>query len=58
MVTIIKEAVIDSEPADAWAALREFGGLHDRLAPGFITGCRIEDEAMRVVTFFTGAGPS
>lgn len=55
MATIVKEAVVDSNPAEAWEAVREFDALHDRLAPGFVTGCRMEDENTRVVTFFTGA---
>ena len=37
-----------------WSVLREFGGLL-RLAPGFVTGCVLEEEgAVRLVTFFNG----
>lgn len=41
--------------AHVWSALRDFGGLHDRLAAGFVTDTRLEGDRDRVVTFFTGA---
>src|SRR5207247_1338412 len=34
-------------------ALRDWGALHRRLVPGFVTDCRL-DGPVRVVTFFTG----
>ena len=54
MATIQKEVEI-AAPADAvWAVLRDFGGLL-KLAPGFVTGCALEEEgAVRLVTFFNG----
>jgi hypothetical protein len=55
MATIIKEAIIDVPPADAWAALRDFGALHERLVPGFVVDCRLEGDDVRIVTFFNGA---
>ena len=54
MATIRKEITIDVPPEDAWAALRDWGALHRRLAPGFATDVRLED-GDRVVTFFNGA---
>jgi Polyketide cyclase / dehydrase and lipid transport len=43
-------------PADSvWAALRDFGAVHTRLAPGFVTATTMEGEAVRVVTFFNGS---
>jgi carbon monoxide dehydrogenase subunit G len=36
-----------------WDALRDVGALHRRLAPGFVTGVRLEEGA-RVVTFGNG----
>ncbi len=54
MASIRKETVIDASPADVWAALRDWGALHVRLAPGFALDTRIEGED-RIVTFFNGA---
>jgi hypothetical protein len=55
MSTIIREVVIEADSASVWGALRDFGALHEKLAPGFVTGCRLEASDTRVVTFFTGA---
>jgi hypothetical protein len=33
--------------------LRDFGALHTRLAPGFVTDCRLDGES-RIVTFANG----
>ena len=41
-------------PADAvWAAVRDFGAVHRRLAPGFVVDARIDGDA-RIVTFANG----
>ena len=54
MATIIKEALVDA-PADAvWAALRDFGAVHRRVAPGFVVDSRLDGD-VRTVTFFNGA---
>jgi hypothetical protein len=53
MASIRKEIVIDCSPAQAWDALRDWGALHTRLAPGFVVDTRL-DGADRIVTFFTG----
>ena len=53
MASIRREITIDATPDDAWAALRDFGALHERLAPGFVTDARL-DGGDRIVTFFTG----
>lgn len=37
-----------------WAALRDWGALHQRLAPGFVIDTRIDGKD-RIVTFFNGA---
>jgi hypothetical protein len=55
MTTIIKEATIAADPAEAWDALRDFGAVHQRLAAGFVVDCRLEAEDIRIVTFSTGA---
>ena len=53
MATNIKTAHIDA-PADAvWDALADFGALHTRVAPGFVTDVVLEPGA-RIVTFGSG----
>jgi hypothetical protein len=53
MASIRREIVIDADPEDVWDALRDFGALHQRLAPGFVTELQM-DGADRIVTFFNG----
>ncbi|HET8535747.1 MAG TPA: SRPBCC family protein [Solirubrobacteraceae bacterium] len=53
MATIRIETTIDAPPADVWDALRDFGALHTRLAPGFAIDTKLEGDD-RLVTFFTG----
>jgi hypothetical protein len=53
MASIHKEIVIDARPADVWDALRDWGALHERLAPGFAVGVELDGED-RLVTFFNG----
>jgi hypothetical protein len=36
-------------------ALKDFGALHERLARGFITDCRMATSDIRRITFFNGA---
>ena len=38
----------------AWAAVRDFGAVHERVAPGFVIDAR-RDGDDRIVTFHTGA---
>jgi uncharacterized protein YndB with AHSA1/START domain len=52
--SIRKEVQIDAPPDQVWDALRDFGALHERLVPGFVTDCRM-DGGDRIVTFATGA---
>ena len=40
-------------PRDVWDALRDFGALHTRLVPGFVTDTRLDGDA-RIVTFANG----
>jgi carbon monoxide dehydrogenase subunit G len=53
MASIHREIWIDTTPEEAWAALRDVGAIHRRLAPGFVTDVRLEEGA-RVVTFGNG----
>ena len=54
MASIRKEIVVDASASDVWAALRDWGALHERLAPGFVTDTRL-DGGDRIVTFANGA---
>jgi hypothetical protein len=54
MASIRKEISIDARPDDVWAALRDFGALHRRLVPGFVTDAQLDGDDTRVVTFFNG----
>jgi carbon monoxide dehydrogenase subunit G len=54
MPTIRKEIRLDAPPEKVWDALRDFGALHERLVPGFVTDCLMDGED-RVVTFASGA---
>ena len=53
MASVHREIVIARPPAEVWDALADVGALHTRLAPGFVTDCRLEPGA-RVVTFANG----
>jgi hypothetical protein len=55
MATIIRETTIDVVPADAWAALRDFGAVHQRLAVGFVTDCTLDAPDVRTISFVNGA---
>jgi carbon monoxide dehydrogenase subunit G len=53
MTTIIKTVDIDA-PADAvWDAVSDFGAVHRRFAPGFVTNVELIEGA-RMVTFGNG----
>jgi Polyketide cyclase / dehydrase and lipid transport len=53
MASIHKDIPIDASPADVWAAVRDFGKLHQRLVPGFVLDARLDGDA-RIVTFANG----
>jgi hypothetical protein len=53
MASIRKEMVIEARPEDVWAAVRDVGAVHRRLAPGFVVDCRLDGDA-RIVTFASG----
>jgi uncharacterized protein YndB with AHSA1/START domain len=54
MASIRKETVIDASPEAVWDAVRDWGALHVRLAPGFAIDTRLDGED-RIVTFANGA---
>jgi hypothetical protein len=49
MASIYKEIIIDAHPDDVWDALRDFGAVHTRLAPGFVLDTKLDGDA-RIVT--------
>ena len=53
MASIHREITIAAKPEELWAALRDVGAIHERLAPGFVTDVQMEDGA-RLVTFAGG----
>ena len=54
MASIYKEIIIDAHPDDVWDALRDFGAVHTRLAPGFVLDTKLDGDA-RIVTFANGS---
>ena len=55
MASLQKDFSVAAPANRVWAALRDFGALHRRLAPGFVTATTMEGDDVRVVTFFNGA---
>ena len=53
MASIHKDIPIDAHPDDVWAAVRDFGAVHRRLAPGFVLDAQLDGDA-RIVTFANG----
>lgn len=53
MASIHKDIPIDASPDDVWAAVRDFGAVHQRLVPGFVLDARLDGDA-RIVTFANG----
>src|SRR5258707_8102640 len=53
MATLCKQIALDASAANVWSALRDFGAVHTRVAPGFLTDLRM-DKGDRIVTFFNG----
>src|SRR5215212_3342682 len=53
MASIHKEIPIEARPDEVWAAVRDFGAVHQRLAPGFVVDAHLDGDA-RIVTFANG----
>lgn len=53
MSSIRKDIALDALAADVWDALADFGALHTRLVPGFVTNTVLDGDA-RIVTFANG----
>lgn len=54
MASIRNEIMLGAPPDRVWDALRDFGAVHRRVAPGFLTDSKMDGDA-RVVTFANGA---
>ena len=53
MATLRKQIALGTGAANVWSALRDFGQVHTRVAPGFLTKLEM-DKGDRVLTFFNG----
>jgi hypothetical protein len=53
MASIHKDIPINASAPDVWDAVRDFGALHTRLAPGFVLDTKLDGDA-RIVTFANG----
>lgn len=54
MASIRKDIQVGAAPRDAWDALRDYGAVHERVAPGFVTDVGLDGDD-RIVTFANGA---
>ncbi len=53
MATLRRQITVDANAGTVWSALRDFGAVHTRVAPGFLTKLEM-DRGDRIVTFFNG----
>ncbi len=53
MASIHKEIHLAASSDSVWDAVRDFTAVHTRLAPGFVTECKMDGDA-RIVTFANG----
>ena len=53
MAAIYKTVSLDAPAGEVWAAVADFGALHSRLVPGFVTDTQLDGDA-RIVTFGNG----
>ncbi|HEY2445214.1 MAG TPA: SRPBCC family protein [Rhizomicrobium sp.] len=54
MASLRQEITIEANAVKVWDALRDFGAVRTRVAPGFVVECRMDGDA-RIVTFHNGA---
>ena len=53
MATVHKEIIINVPADRVWDAIRDFGAVHQRVVPGFVTDTQLDGNA-RIVTFGNG----
>ncbi len=51
--SVRREILVDRAPEQVWDAVRDFGAVHRRLVPGFVTALELEGTT-RTVTFANG----
>ncbi|MBH5399210.1 SRPBCC family protein [Bradyrhizobium sp. CNPSo 4010] len=54
MASIHNDIFLPASARAVWDAVRDFGALHRRLVPGFVTACTRDGDA-RIVTFANGS---
>jgi len=54
MASIHNDVTLPASARDVWDAVHDFGALHQRLVPGFVTACSLDGDA-RIVTFANGS---
>ncbi|UFZ02915.1 SRPBCC family protein [Bradyrhizobium ontarionense] len=54
MASIQKDIPIAASAAAVWDAVRDFGAVHTRLAPGFVVDTRLDGD-VRIVSFANGS---
>lgn len=52
--TVRRQLELSADPAAVWDAIADFGAVHTRVVPGFLTALEL-DGSDRIVTFGTGA---
>lgn len=52
--TVRRQTTVAADAAAVWDAIADFGAVHTRVAPGFLTALQL-DGSDRLVTFGTGA---
>ena len=57
MATLRRQIALNAPAATVWSALRDFGAVHTRVAPGFLIKLEMDPRSNgtdRIVTFFNG----
>jgi hypothetical protein len=54
MASIYKDIPLEARLEDVWAAVRDYGAVHQRVAQGFVTDCKLDGDS-RIVTFANGS---
>ena len=55
MATLRKQIALDAGATKVWSAVRDFGAVHARVAPGFLTRLEMDPASAgrdRILTFF------
>ena len=53
MATLRRQIALNASAPAVWSAIKDFGAVHTRVAPGFLTKLEM-DNGDRIVTFFNG----